>query len=87
MNPSRRNLLKAAGVTLVMLPVAASAARNEGMRSSMKYQDKGEGDKQCANCNLFVPGKTPDGRGGCTIFPGDTEVSPQGTCAAWAKKA
>ena len=87
MNPSRRKLLRAAGVTLAMIPVVAAAARNEGMRTSMKYRDTPEGDKQCASCNLFVPGKTADGPGGCTIFPGDTEVSPKGFCVAWAKKA
>lgn len=86
MNPSRRSLLKAAGLTLAMIPVAAVAARNEGMRTSMKYRDTPEGDNRCATCNLFVPGKSPDAAGGCTIFPGDTEVSPNGYCVAWAKK-
>jgi len=26
-------------------------------------------------------------RGSCKVIPGDTEISPQGYCAAWAKKA
>ena len=86
MNSSRRTLLKAAGLTLAMIPVVAVAARNDGMRASMKYRDTPEGDNRCANCNLFVPGKTADAAGGCTIFPGDTEVSPNGYCMAWAKK-
>lgn len=86
MNPSRRTLLKAAGLTLAMIPVVAVAARNEGMRASMKYRDTPEGDNRCATCNLFVPGKSADAPGGCTIFPGDTEVSPNGYCVAWAKK-
>lgn len=87
MNPSRRKMLKVAGMALAMVPIVAVAARNEGMRSSMKYKDSPEDDKRCANCNLFAPGKTADGPGGCTIFPGDTEVSPNGYCVAWAKKA
>jgi hypothetical protein len=52
----------------------------------MKYKDTPEGDKNCANCVQFVPGKTPADLGGCKIFPGDTEVSPKGYCVAWAKK-
>ena len=87
MNPSRRKMLKVAGMTLAMIPVVAVAARNEGMRTSMKYKDSPEGDKLCANCNLFVPGKTLEAPGRCTIFPGDTEVSPSGYCVGWAKKA
>jgi hypothetical protein len=35
----------------------------------------------------FVPGKTPKAMGGCNAIPGDTEISPEGYCIAWAKKA
>jgi hypothetical protein len=52
----------------------------------MKYQDKPSGAKHCANCMHFVPGKTPKDLGGCKIFPGDTEISPNGYCVAWAAK-
>lgn len=86
MNPSRRNMLKMGGMALAMIPVVAVAAKNDGVRASMKYKDTPEGDKKCANCKLFVPGPTAKDRGGCTVFPGDTEISPEGYCIAWAKK-
>jgi len=56
------------------------------MRSALKYQDKPEGDASCANCVQFVPGPSPKALGTCKILPGDTEISPQGHCAAWVKK-
>jgi hypothetical protein len=87
MNLSRRNALKLGGVALAMIPVVAFAAKNEAMRSSMKYKDAPEGDKSCANCIQFVPGKSAADPGGCKIFPGDTEVSSKGYCVAWLKKA
>lgn len=87
MNQSRRSMLKFGGIALAMIPVVAFAAKNDAMRNSMKYKDSPEGDKNCANCQQFVPGKTAADQGGCKIFPGDTEVSPKGYCVAWAKKA
>lgn len=85
-NLSRRNVLKMGGIALALVPVAAFAAKNDGMRASMKYKDTPEGDKSCANCVQFVPGKSAADLGGCKIFPGDTEISPKGYCVAWAKK-
>lgn len=87
MDQSRRNMLKLGGIALAAIPVVAFAAKNDAMRTSMKYKDTPEGDKNCANCIQFVPGKSPTDMGGCKIFPGDTEVSPKGYCVAWAKKA
>lgn len=87
MNSSRRNLLKASGLALLMIPVVAIAAKNDAMRASTKYKDAPDGDKKCADCAQFVPGKTPKDLGGCKIYPGDTEVAPQGSCIAWSKKA
>jgi hypothetical protein len=87
MDQSRRKMLKLGGAALAMIPVVAFAAKNDAMRTSMKYKDTPEGDKSCANCVQFVPGKAPAGKGGCKIIPGDTEVSPKGYCVAWAKKA
>lgn len=86
---SRRQFLKIGGAAVAMIPVLAVsgnalAATNAAMRTSMKYQDKPNGDKRCATCIQFVPGKTPKDLGGCKIFPGDTEISPQGYCVAWA---
>jgi hypothetical protein len=56
------------------------------MRTSMKYQDKPNGDKSCSGCMQFVPGKTAKDLGGCKIFTGDTEISPKGYCVAWVAK-
>lgn len=86
MDQSRRNMLKIGGAALAMIPVVAFAAKNDAMRSAMKYKDSPEGEKNCAICVQFVPGKSPTDMGGCKIFPGDTEVSPKGYCVAWAKK-
>lgn len=91
LQPSRRQFLKVGGAALAMIPVMvmsnnATAATNAAMRAAMKYQGKPSGAKQCSNCIQFVPGKTPKDLGGCKIFPGDTEVSPQGFCVAWAAK-
>ncbi len=86
MTVSRRAMLKLGVVTLAAIPVVALAAKNDGMRTSMKYKDTPEGDKRCDNCVQWVPGKTPKDLGGCKLFPGDTEVSPSGWCVAWAKQ-
>jgi hypothetical protein len=88
----RRQFLKISGAALAMIPVMAvsgraDAATNAAMRTSLKYQGKPEGDKSCANCIQFVPGKSAKDLGGCKILPGDTEISPQGYCMVWAKKA
>jgi hypothetical protein len=90
-NP-RRRLLKAGCAALAMLPIAtvpvrALAAQNAAMRTSLKYQDTPMGDKNCAGCAQFVPGKSPKDKGGCKLMPGDTEISPQGYCVAWVKKS
>ena len=86
---TRRQFLKVGGAALATIPVLAIsanafAATNAGMRTTMKYQDKPEGDKHCGNCIQFVPGKTAKDLGGCKIFPGDTEISSQAYCVAWA---
>ncbi|MBL8379419.1 MAG: high-potential iron-sulfur protein [Burkholderiales bacterium] len=93
MQASRRNWLKAASgaaaaVPMVFFTQAALAAKNEAMRTSLKYKDTPEGNNRCDNCMQWVPGKTPKDRGGCKILPGDTEISPSGWCVAWvaAKK-
>ncbi|HZV55499.1 MAG TPA: high-potential iron-sulfur protein [Rhodocyclaceae bacterium] len=87
----RRQFLKLGGIALAMIPIVsasgnASAATNATMRASLKYQDKPEGDKHCATCLQFIPGKTAKDKGGCKLMPGDSEISPQGYCVAWAKK-
>lgn len=87
---TRRKMFKIAGA-LSVLPIVgaaipAQAAQNAGLRAAMKYQDTPSGDKKCLNCMHFVPAADPKARGGCKIFPGDTEISPEGWCTAWAAK-
>ncbi|MDD5247604.1 MAG: high-potential iron-sulfur protein [Rhodocyclaceae bacterium] len=84
-NISRRNLLKSGAAALAAIPVLVLSGRafagvNAALRASMKYQDKPQDGKSCAGCGQFIPGKP---LGGCKIFPGDNEVSPQGWCVAW----
>lgn len=91
LEPSRRQFLKIGGTAIVMIPVLAlsgkvMASTNAAVRTSLKYQDKPNGDKHCATCLQFIPGKTPTDRGGCKLYPGDTEISPNGYCVAWAAK-
>ena len=88
----RRRFLKTGGAVLALIPVAAAidradAATNAALRAGLKYQDKPLGDKSCANCKQFVPGASAGPQNGCVIMPGDTEISPQGYCIAWAGKA
>ena len=88
----RRQFLTIGGAALAMISVMvvsgrADAATNAALRTALKYQTKPEGDKSCANCMQFVPGASAKALGGCKIIPGDTEISPQGYCAAWTKKA
>lgn len=87
-NSARRRMLKSGGAALAMFPLMALigrtyAATNAAMRASFKYQNKPNGDKACRGCVQFVPGKTAKALGGCKIFPGDTEISPNGYCTAW----
>jgi len=87
----RRRFLKLSGAAVAIIPVfafsdRATAATNAALRAALKYQDKPEGEKRCATCVQFVPGKTAKDKGGCKAIPGDTEISPQGYCTAWTKK-
>ena len=89
---TRRDFVKIGGAIMVAIPIIAasanaSAATNAGMRASLKYQDKPNGDKDCAGCMQFVPGKSATAPGSCKIIPGDTEISPKGYCMAWTAKA
>ena len=88
----RRQFLKIGGAALALIPVMiisgrAAAATNAAMRTSLKYQGKPDGEKSCGNCVQFVPGANAKALGGCKVMPGDTEISPQGYCTAWVKKA
>jgi hypothetical protein len=86
---SRRHFLILSAAAIAAIPILgvrgnAYAATNASMRASLKYQDSPNGDKACSNCMHFVPGKTPSALGGCKIMPGDSEISPHGSCVGWA---
>ena len=85
---ARRRMLKSGGAALAMIPLMALggrtyAATNAAIRAAFKYQNKPKGEKACRGCVQFVPGKTAKALGGCKIYPGDTEISPNGYCTAW----
>lgn len=86
-NQTRRSLIKYGLTTLALIPVVAMAAKNDSMRASTQYQDGPKDGKQCTDCAQFVPGASAKDKGGCKIYPGDTEVAPTGYCIAWSKKA
>lgn len=90
MDHSRRIWLKTATGAALVSPLAlmsrtSLAAKNDALRSSLKYQETPNGTKQCSGCMQFVPGKTPKDKGSCKILPGDTEVSPTGFCVAFVE--
>ena len=88
----RRNVLKQislglAGISVIAITGNAYAAKNDALRSALKYGDKpvtvGGVVQRCDNCLQWVPGKTAKDLGGCKILPGDTEINPAGHCTAW----
>jgi anaerobic selenocysteine-containing dehydrogenase len=92
MQISRRIWLKIAAGAALTAPLGtlmsnAWAKKNEALRSALKYQDKPNGASRCSDCMHFVPGKTATALGGCKIIPNDDEISPNGYCTAWVKKA
>ncbi len=87
---SRRTMLKGSvAVTCVALASAfagkAFAQSAKSTKAAAKYQDTPNGDKQCSNCSLFIPGKTSKENGTCQIVDGS--ISPQGYCNFYSKKA
>lgn len=87
---SRRNLFKLAGALAIIpvfaAPASSQAAQNPAMRGALKYQDTPSGGKKCVDCFHFLPGAKAEGPSGCRMFAGDTEISPNGYCTAWAQK-
>ncbi|MDR0276150.1 MAG: high-potential iron-sulfur protein [Burkholderiaceae bacterium] len=80
-NQPRRTFIKIGGVAAAMIPIAALAAKNDAMRSATKYVEKSpDPAKTCTNCFHF---KAPNG---CALYPGDTEINPNGYCISWVKK-
>ena len=67
----------AAGAAVVLLPLKEAAAKMS--QPSVAYQDSPKGDQKCSNCSLF---QEPNA---CTLVDGN--ISPEGWCKFWVKKA
>ena len=67
----------AAGAAVVLLPLKEAAAKMS--QPSVAYQDSPKGDQKCSNCSLF---QDPNA---CTLVDGN--ISPEGWCKFWVKKA
>lgn len=96
--PSRRRVLHAAlatGCSLWMpLVLAAEQTKKESTsaakpaatpatkvpQASAQYQSKPKGEQKCSNCLNFIPQSNT-----CKLVEGN--ISPEGWCALWVKKA
>ena len=83
---SRRRLLPSllgAGAALAAALSLGSAdgadAQSKVKKAVAKYQDKPKNGQKCADCRFFRPPKA------CQLVEGD--ISPDGWCAFFAKKA
>lgn len=84
----RRKFLTLGLSALAVAPFASWAAKNDGLRKSMKYVDQtAKPEQRCDNCLHWVPGASAKDLGGCKLFAGDTEINPAGWCNVWVKKA
>jgi hypothetical protein len=92
---SRRQLLKMGTIALVAAPMAgfttnAFATQNTAVRTALKFQNHPNGDKQCSKCMNFIPNKDkpkdPGAIHGCKLYPGDTEIVPNGYCTGFVAK-
>lgn len=91
MNQNRRKALICVGscvaaVPMFLIATEAMAAKNDGLRSALQYQDDPKDGKRCDACLHWKAGADAAAQGGCAILPGDTEVSPSGWCSAFVKK-
>lgn len=96
--PTRRRVLRAAlatGCSLwIPLVLAAEAAKKESAspakpaatparkvpQASARYQAKPKGDQKCSTCMNFIAASNT-----CKLVEGN--VSPEGWCTLWVKKA
>ena len=90
-NSNRRSALRTVAGTALAVPVMffgkdALAAKNDTMRTALKYQDDDKDGNRCDACLHWKPGASADALGGCAIMPGDTEIAPGGWCSAYVKK-
>jgi hypothetical protein len=83
---SRRQFLKIGGAALVAIPAlgiatSAFAAQNAEVRKALGYQTSPKDGKQCSKCVNYKPDVK-----GCNLFPGDTEIVPNGYCSGFVAK-
>jgi hypothetical protein len=67
-----------------LLTKAVLADDTKVTQSSVQYQAKPNGDKQCSKCSFFISGTTADATGTCKIVDG--VISPSGYCSAFNAK-
>lgn len=81
-NPSRRVVLRAALATgcSLWMPIALAVEAKKATQASVQYQAKPKGDQKCANCLNFIAASNT-----CKVVDG--QVSPEGWCKVWVKKA
>jgi hypothetical protein len=89
MKASRRIMLKnaalVAGLAAAPWALRPAAAQAKAAKAAMQYQEQPKNGQACATCSLFIPGPTPDAKGACQVVEGD--ISPNGWCTAYVKKA
>lgn len=78
---SRRSLLAgvAAAGSAPILAASVTPAMAKIAQSAVAYQNSPNGDRSCANCNIFQPPSS------CKTVDGT--ISPNGWCKIWVKKA
>ena len=59
---------------------AAPAATTKVSQASVQYQAQPKGDQKCSGCVHFIAGSNT-----CKLVDG--QISPEGWCSLWAKKA
>ena len=69
---------------LALAPAAALAQHKKYAKAKVRYRPKPNDGKDCDDCFYFIPGKTADAPGACTIVEGD--ISPSGWCAEFKAK-
>lgn len=61
-------------------PSAAPAAAGKVAQASVQYQTQPKGEQKCGRCLHFIAGSNT-----CMLVAG--QISPEGWCSLWAKKA
>lgn len=59
---------------------AAPAATGKVSQASVQYQTQPKGEQKCGGCQHFIAGSNT-----CMLVDG--QISPEGWCSLWAKKA